>query len=70
MTADKRLQQREVKVLYSQEQISVIESGISPQETVIVSDLIPAIDGMLLEPQHDTKLQQQLDNHSSQADAS
>ena len=70
MTADKRLEQRDIEVLFSQEQISVIKSGIKPHETVVVSDLIPAIDGRLLEPETDIKLQQQLTNKADKEDAS
>jgi RND family efflux transporter MFP subunit len=55
---DDRLQIREVKVELLQPMFAVIESGLQAGDRVVVSDLIPAIDGMLLEPRHDdTRLQ-------------
>lgn len=53
---DNRLRRRPVKVLFSQGQISVIERGITPGERVLVSDLIPAVEGMLLQPTIDEEL--------------
>ncbi len=50
---DNRLQQRKVKVRFHQDQATVIESGLEPQETVIISDATPAIPGMLVEPNFD-----------------
>jgi RND family efflux transporter MFP subunit len=58
--ADQRLRYRPVQVLYSQDQISVIQSGIDPGELVIVSDPVPATEGMLLKVQQDDALQQAL----------
>ena len=52
---DSRLQQRKVKVRFHQDQATVIESGLEPQETVIISDATPAIPGMLVEPNFDTE---------------
>jgi len=47
---DHRLRRRPVTVLFSQGQISVIEQGLTPGEQVLVSDLVPAVEGMLLQP--------------------
>lgn len=58
--ADDRLRQRPVEVLFSQGAYSVIASGLIPGERVVVSDLIPAVSGMLLRPQIDEKLSTQL----------
>ncbi len=53
---DHRLRRRPVTVLFSQGQISVIEQGLTPGEQVLVSDLVPAVEGMLLQPTVDKKL--------------
>jgi len=53
---DNRLRRRPVTVLFSQGQISVIEQGLTPGERVLVSDLVPAVEGMLLQPTLDEEL--------------
>lgn len=53
---EQRLRRREVTVLFNQGPISVIGSGLQPGERVVVSDLVPAVEGMLLLPQVDNKL--------------
>lgn len=45
---DSRLEIRPVKVAYNLEQTAVIASGLEAGETVIISDLVPAIKGMKL----------------------
>ncbi len=42
--------------------VAVIASGLAPGERVVVSDLIPAIEGMLLEPVDDPELRESLAN--------
>lgn len=54
MDSQKQLQIRDVKTLYNQQQFSVIESGIKAGEQLVLSDIIPAVSGMLLEPVTDT----------------
>lgn len=54
--ADDRLRRRPVEVLFSQQQLSVVETGLEPGERVVVSDLVPAVEGMLLQPQLDEAL--------------
>ena len=54
---DRRLQIRPVSVLFSQGPFSVIGDGIEPGEQVVVSDPIPAVAGMLLDPVIDETLQ-------------
>jgi len=54
--ADNRLRRRVVRVLFDQDWVSVIESGVKPGDRVVVSDLVPAVDGMLLQPQVDIEL--------------
>ncbi len=57
---DSRLRRRAVKILFSQGDISVIEEGLSEGERIVVSDIVPAVDGMLLQVQIDEELSQEL----------
>jgi len=47
---ENRLEKREVRIGLKNSYYAVIESGLVAGEKVIVSDLVPAIDGMLLKP--------------------
>ena len=58
--ADDRLRRRAVEVLFTQGAYSVIASGLAPGERVVVSDLIPAVSGMLLRPRIDDDLSARL----------
>lgn len=58
--ADDRLRRRPVEVLFTQGAYSVIASGLAAGERVIVSDLVPAVSGMLLRPRIDEELSAQL----------
>lgn len=60
---DDRLRRRTVKILFSQGDISVIEEGVEPGERVVVTDLVPAVDGMLLQVQMDEELNRSLIAH-------
>ena len=51
-----RLERRSVTVDYSQGDLISLKTGITPGERVIVTDIIPAIEGMLLAPQTDKEL--------------
>ena len=51
-----RLERRSVTVDYSQGDLISLKTGITPGERVIVTDIIPAIEGMLLAPQTDNDL--------------
>lgn len=55
-----RLRRRPVQVLFSQGDVSVIDSGLADGERVVVSDLVPAVEGMLLQVQLDQALNQSL----------
>lgn len=55
-----RLRRRTVNVLFSQDDISVIDEGLAEGERIVVSDIVPAVDGMLLETQLDETLNQRL----------
>ena len=46
-----------MSVLFSQGPLSVIDSGIQSGERFVVSDPIPAVEGMLLNPVSDQELQ-------------
>jgi len=51
--AEKRLRRRAVDVLFSQGSVSVIATGLEPGEQVVVSDVVPAVEGMLLQTEED-----------------
>jgi RND family efflux transporter MFP subunit len=53
---EQRLRRRPVEVLFSQGPISVLNNGLSPGERIVVSDLVPAVDGMPLKPTLDQNL--------------
>ena len=55
-----RLRRRPVKILFSQGDVSVIEQGLDAGERVVVSDLVPAVEGMLLQVELDEALNQSL----------
>ena len=57
---EQRLQVRPVSILFSQGPLSVIGSGIEPGDQIVVSDPIPAVEGMLLSPVPDQSLQAQI----------
>ncbi len=53
--SDSRLEKRNVKVRFSQKGYAVLAKGLKPGEDIVVSDLVTAIEGMLLAPQQDKK---------------
>lgn len=53
---DDRLAIRPVTVAFTQEDIAVIRDGLAAGDRVIVSDLLPAVEGMLLSPVTDDGL--------------
>ena len=58
--AESRLQLRKVQRLYNQAEFSVISEGLSSGDLIVVSDLQPAVSGMLLQTEVDKQLQQKL----------
>lgn len=60
-----RLQRRAVELDFAQDDFAVIKKGLEPGETVVVSDLIPAIDGMLLETIEDQALSERIINQAT-----
>lgn len=57
---DDRLEIRAVEIGAEQSDFVVIRDGLTPGERLIVSDLVPAIEGMLLTPRADTTLAERL----------
>ena len=57
---ERRLEVRPVTVLFHQDAISVIAAGIEAGETIVVTDPVPAVAGMLLNIQSDDELQRSL----------
>lgn len=55
LSDEDRLEIRKVKVAFSQGRYAVLSGGIKPNEKIIVSDLIPSIQNMLLKPIMDKK---------------
>ena len=58
--AEGRLEIRPVILGPAQDDLVVVNEGLAPSERVVVSDLIPAIVGMRLEPALDVDLAEQL----------
>jgi multidrug efflux pump subunit AcrA (membrane-fusion protein) len=65
---DNRLKIKKVSIAYSQGNLSVLASGLKSGEQLVVSDLIPAIEGMLLTPVNDKTVQQSLAKAASGED--
>ncbi len=64
---ENRLRRRPVELLFSQGSVSVIASGLEAGERVVLSDLVPAVEGMLLQVQVDEVLAESLNSASPQA---
>lgn len=54
--SNNRLQQRSVEVAFQQADFSVINSGLQVGDRLILSDLVPVVEGMLLRPQLDADM--------------
>jgi membrane fusion protein, multidrug efflux system len=63
-----RLEIRPVKTAFVQGEIAVIAAGIGEGERVIVSDLVPAIEGMRLLPTHDDVLLEAVSRQAASRD--
>jgi len=57
---EQRLSIVPVDILFSQDNLSVIASGIEAGQQLVVSDLVPAVAGMRLKSEPDLQLEQQL----------
>ncbi|MDP7132886.1 MAG: efflux RND transporter periplasmic adaptor subunit [Planctomycetota bacterium] len=53
---ENRLESRDVKVVFEQSGFVCLESGLNEGERIIVSDPVPAIEGMLIAPTEDEQL--------------
>ncbi len=60
MNPENRLTVKTVTLDFPQTDFYAVKEGLTPGEQLIVSDLIPAIEGMLLEPQEDKELAERL----------
>ncbi len=58
--ADNRLERRQVEVSFRQDDMAVILSGLDAGDIVILDDIVPAISGILLDPQRDAATEQAL----------
>lgn len=65
VNSKKRLVRRKIYKSSSQSVFHVISSGLKEGETLIASDVIPAIDGMLLNPVKDINLEKMLLNEAT-----
>lgn len=52
---ESRLEKRQVTVEFRQQGYAVIKTGVAPGERIVSSDLLTAVEGMLLSPQEDKK---------------
>lgn len=50
---ENRLEKRKIEIDFQQRNLLSVKSGIRVNERIIISDLVPAINGMLLKPQTD-----------------
>jgi len=55
-----RLDIRPVKVRFTQGSFAVLVEGVSPGERVVLSDLVPAVQGMLLDPVEDKRTEKRI----------
>jgi RND family efflux transporter MFP subunit len=60
MNDESRLEFRAVKVDFHEDGYLAIRQGLKPKEKIITSDLVPAVEGMLLKPMKDNKAMKQL----------
>jgi len=57
---ENRLRRRPVRLLFDQGAMSVVAEGLEPGDRVVVSDLVPAVEGMLLQVQVDEALSREI----------
>jgi len=53
---DNRLERRKVTIGARQSDFAVVDEGLAAGETIVVTDLVPAVDGMMLRPVEDHAL--------------
>jgi hypothetical protein len=62
---DDRLQRQSVTVAWQQGELAVVSGGLEPGDRLILDDLIPAIEGMLLSPRPDEQTRQWLEKRAA-----
>jgi len=62
VTEDNRLKIQDVTVRYLQDNLAVLSGGLRSGSKIVISDLIPAIDGMLLAPVEDATAEKALNS--------
>lgn len=60
MDSEQKLVKKQIEVLYTLSDFVVVKKGIGPGDIVILSDIIPAVDGMKVDPVTDNKLIEKL----------
>jgi RND family efflux transporter MFP subunit len=60
VNADNRLEIKKIKIKYKMSEFAVIKKGIKKGDVIVSSDLIPAINGMLLDTTVDTALEKKI----------
>lgn len=58
--SDLRLERRKVEIDFSLKGYAVLKKGLKPGELIVTSDLITAVDGMLLAPQKDKETRRRM----------
>ncbi|MDL0431416.1 hypothetical protein QPM17_09765 [Marinobacter sp. TBZ242] len=62
---DNRLQRQSVTLAWQQGELAVVSGGLVPGDRLILDDLIPAIEGMLLSPRADEQSRQWLEKRAA-----
>jgi len=65
LDSNSRLRRVPVKIAFAQQDFVVIKSGLTAGDTIVVSDPIPSIDGMLLTPSTDAALSKRMLAHAA-----
>ena len=60
LDADKRLRIQNADILFNQGDLSVVKDDQLAGKQIVISDLVPAVDGMLLQPQVDVDAEKKL----------
>lgn len=64
-TRENRLEIKPVKVDFFMEDIAVLSTGLEPGQTLVLTDLVPAVEGMLLKPVQDADMAKQLNRQAA-----
>ncbi|WP_462322452.1 efflux RND transporter periplasmic adaptor subunit [Halochromatium sp.] len=58
--ADQRLERRPVEIAFAQDGVAAIAAGVDAGEQIVLSDLVPAVSGMRLQPERDAQMAERL----------